>query len=120
MKYMLQLYMDPEVWDSLTEEERNAVYRGHEAFQQTTTETGEFIRTEALAEPEASAVVRVRDGVAAVTRGPVSPSAEFLCGHYIVECASEERAIELAGLVPDAQYTQVEVRPIVHESGRAS
>jgi hypothetical protein len=31
----------------------------------------------------------------------------------MVECASLERAIEVAALIPDAQYTAVEVRPLL-------
>ena len=113
MRYMLLISMNPATWETLSEEEQNTVFRGHEEFQQTTKASGEFVGTEALADPANSATVRVRGGVATATDGPYVASQEFFCGYYIVDCASKERAIELAALVPDAQYTAIEVRPFI-------
>jgi len=42
-------------------------------------------------------------------------SEAFLCGYYVVDVESEERAVELAAKIPDAEYTAVEVRKVVHE-----
>jgi hypothetical protein len=117
VKYMLLIYMNPAIWESLSDEQRNEVFSGHEAFQRTITESGEMIGTEALADPTNSATVRVRDGVPAVKDGPYLESAEFFCGYYLVDCESRERAIELAALVPDARYTAMEVRPFMNQGG---
>jgi hypothetical protein len=114
---MLLIYMNPKTWETLSEEEQNAVFRGHEEFQKTTKASGEFVGTEALADPSNSATVCVRDGATAVTDGPYVASPEFFCGYYLVDCASKERAIELAALVPDAQYTAMEVRPFMDLGG---
>ncbi|MGE5335020.1 MAG: YciI family protein [Nitrososphaerota archaeon] len=113
MKYMLLIYMNPTTWESLSEEQQNAVFRGHEDFQKTITASGEMVTTEALAEPSNSATVRVRGGEASVASGAYQETNEFFCGYYIVDCATKERAIELAGLIPDAQYTAIEVRPFM-------
>ncbi|MCT9932122.1 YciI family protein [Planotetraspora sp. A-T 1434] len=117
MKYLLLIYMNPAVWESLSEEERNEVFRGHDEFQKVIRDSGEMIGTQALADPSESATVRVRDGVPAVTDGPYIEAKEYLAGYYLVECGSKERAIELAGLVPDARFTAMEVRPIVFSAG---
>ena len=73
----------------------------------------------ALAEPAQSAVVRVRDGVPVVTDGPYLESKEFMGGYYIVDCATRERALELAALIPDAgvEGLGIEVRPIIFSAG---
>jgi hypothetical protein len=117
MKYLLMIYMNPDNWDALSEEERNEVFRGHAEFIKLINETGEMVRTDALADPVGSATVRVRDGAPAVTDGPYIEAKEYLAGFYIVDCESRERAIELAALIPDARFNAMEVRPILDSGG---
>jgi hypothetical protein len=116
MRYALVLFMNPKTWAGLSEEEQSAVFAGHEAFQREITGSGEFIETKAWGEPSDSARVQVRDGRTAVTDVAAD---EFACGYYLVECASRERAIELAARIPDARHAAVEVRPVIHEDGPA-
>lgn len=113
MRYLLALYMNPTIWESLSDEQRNGVYQGHEAFQQAIKASGEMVGTEAFAEPSAGATVRVRGGKTEAASGLFQAGEAFCCGYYLVECASLERAIEVAALIPDAQYTAVEVRPLL-------
>lgn len=117
MRYLLTLNMDPVIWESLSDRARSAVYAGHEAFQKAITEAGEFAGTLALAGPEESTTVRVRNGAATAADGLLAAGRAHLCGYYLVECDSKKRAVELASLIPDAQYTAVEVRAVVHGSG---
>jgi hypothetical protein len=114
---MLLIYMNPKTWETLSEAEQQAVFRGHEEFQQTIKASGEFVGTEALADPSNTATVRVRGGAPVVTDGPYVASPAFFCGYYLVDCASKERAIALAALIPDARYTAMEVRPFIDLSG---
>jgi hypothetical protein len=115
-RYVLTMYMNPSKWETLTDDERKGVYAGHEDFHRITSESGEFVETKAFAEPDKTVVVRVRDGVAKSTDGAYHPADDFACGYYLVDVASQERAIELAELIPDAQYTAVEVRAVIHEA----
>ena len=117
MKYLLMMYMNPETWESLSEDDRNAVFQGHDDFLKVIVESGEMVGTKALADPSESTTVRVRGGVPATTDGPYIEAKEFLCGYYVVDVASRERATELAALIPDARHTAVEVREVVHEAG---
>ncbi|WP_410658284.1 YciI family protein [Amycolatopsis sp. lyj-112] len=117
MKYMIMITMNPAAWDAVGEDERNEVMARIDPFMQKLTESGELLGTQALGEPKESTVVRVRDGVPVVTDGPFAESKEFLAGYYLVECDSKERAIEIAGLVPDAHINAMEVRPVVFSSG---
>ncbi|TYB56522.1 hypothetical protein FXF51_42810 [Nonomuraea sp. PA05] len=115
MKFLLIMHTNPQVWEALTEEQRNEVMSGHGGFMETVTKSGELISTAALADPGQSAVVRVRRGVPVVTDGPYLEAKEFLGGYYLVECDSRERALELAALIPDAgvEGLGIEVRPVV-------
>lgn len=118
MKYLLTINMNEAIWDALSEEDKTSVYAGHERFVAATTESGEFICTKAVDSPNASVTVRVREDGTEVATGLVTESETFLCGYYLVECASTDRAIELAALVPEARHTAIEVRPIIHEQGK--
>jgi hypothetical protein len=42
---------------------------------------------------------------------------EFLAGYYAVDCETLGRAVQLAGVIPDARYTAIEVRPVMEASG---
>ncbi|MEU4525413.1 YciI family protein [Amycolatopsis sp. NPDC024027] len=115
MKYLLAMYMNPEVWDGLSEQDKDDVMTGHGEFIRRIRESGEMISTQALDAPAKSAVVRVKNGMPAITDGPFAESKEFLAGYYLVECASQERAYEVAAMIPDAKIDGlgIEVRPVV-------
>ncbi|MDH6124884.1 YciI family protein [Kitasatospora sp. GP82] len=117
MKYMLVMHMNPVLWDGLSEDEQQAVYAGHGDFMKLLKESGELVTTQALAEPEKSTTVKVRDGGPVLSDGPYLESKEFVCGLYLVDVETKARAIELAGLIPDARHTGIEVRQVMFEQG---
>jgi hypothetical protein len=119
MKFLLSMHLNPDLFNALTEEERNEIMTGHGAFIETITKSGELITTQALADPSQTAVVRVRGGQLAVTDGPYLEAKEFLGGFYLVDCDSRERAIELAAMIPDAKVDGmgIEVRPVMFSAG---
>jgi hypothetical protein len=119
MKYMLIMQLNPAAFDALTEEQRKEIMEGHGAFMDAIKASGEMVETNALAEPAQSAVVRVRDGAPVVTDGPYLEAKEFMGGYYIVDCATRERALELAAMIPDASVEGlgIEVRPVIFSAG---
>ena len=119
MKYLVVLNINSDVLAALSEDEQQAIFSGHEKFLDVVQKSGEFHSTVALAEPAKTAVVKVRDGVPAVTDGPFLEAKEFLAGYYLLECEKPERAYELAAMIPDAgiEGLGVEVRPVIHELG---
>jgi hypothetical protein len=117
MKYLLLIHMGPSIRDILSDAELEAVGAAHGPYIESLKASGEFVLTQALADPSHSRTVRLRDGVPAVTDGPFIEAKEYLAGYYIVDCESEARAIEVASQMPDAKYTGVEVRPIMFEGG---
>jgi hypothetical protein len=70
MKYLLIMHMNPAVWETLTDDQKNEVYVGHGEFMKIVSETGEMVETKALAEPGATRTVRVRDGQTTSANGP--------------------------------------------------
>ena len=117
MKYLLMIYMNPTLFESLGEDERNALMAGHDAFEPSLRESGELVGFAALADPSQSSTVTVRGGRTAVTDGPYVEAKEFLAGYYVVDCETLERAQELAAMIPDAGLTGIEVRPVMADSG---
>jgi hypothetical protein len=113
MKYLIMIYMNPATLAALSDEERSAILDGHDALQGPLRESGELVGFAALDDPTRSSTVRVAGGVPAVTDGPFVEVKEYLAGYYVVDCATRERAHELAAMIPDAKYTPVEVRPVL-------
>lgn len=119
MKYLLIMNVNPATMAALTEEERDRIMAGHQGFMDAITESGEMIVTQALADPSTTRVVRTEGGSQVVTDGPYIESKEFMGGFYLVECESQERAVELAKMIPDTHVAgfAVEVRPVMFSAG---
>ena len=117
MKYLLIINLNPDTLAALTEEERNAVFAGHDEFMMQTKASGEFVGSVALSDPSNTKTVRVRNGVPAVTDGPYVEAKEFLAGYYVVDCDTVERANELAAMIPDATFSAIEVRQVMTSGG---
>ncbi|MEI8408793.1 MULTISPECIES: YciI family protein [unclassified Kribbella] len=110
MKYMLLIYGNTETWDALGATGMDAVYDAHRKLFEEMKANGEYVASDGLTTLDAR-VVRVKDGVLAVTDGPFTEAKEVLAGYYLVDC-SLERAIELAAKLPEAPYSPIEVRAL--------
>ncbi|TDV40757.1 YciI family protein [Actinophytocola oryzae] len=118
MKYLLIMQVNPSVLEALTDEERDEIGAGHGAFMEAIQESGEFILTQALADPTNSKVVH-GGSTPAVTDGPFLEAKEFMGGFYLIDCESDERAVELAQLIPDTRIKglAIEIRPVMFSAG---
>ncbi|GAA3231708.1 YciI family protein [Actinocorallia longicatena] len=120
MKYLIMIYHTQsalDTWASLPAERRAEGMRAHEALVAALTASGELVLSEALAPPDEAREVRVLDGAVTVTDGPFAEVKEFLAGFYLVECASMDRALACAALIPDAAAGRIEVRPVLTPEG---
>ena len=119
MKYLLIMHVNPATMAALTDAERDQIMNGHQGFMDAITESGEMIVTQALADPANTVVVRTEGGSQVVTDGPYVEAKEFMGGFYLVECESQERAVELAKMIPDTHVEGfgVEVRPVMFTAG---
>jgi hypothetical protein len=116
VKYMLLIYNRPGFADELSERERTELFGEVDAIMRELTESGELVGGAALADPSSTRTVRVRDGVPAVTDGPFLEAKEQFAGYLTVDCATPERATEIAARWPDARYWAMEVRPVIDQS----
>ncbi len=120
MKYLIMILSNPEsaaALRALSDEEGKDFGRGHFALSEALAESGELIVGEGLADQSTATRVPLRGGEIVTTDGPFAEVKEQLAGFYLVECDSLERAISYAARVPDAMFTEVEVRPVLDLSG---
>lgn len=117
MKYMLLIYDNPDTRDVFFGEQGAELMAEVDAIMRELTESGELVGGQALADPSNSKTVRIREGVPAITDGPYAESKEQMGGYLIVECESEERAVEIALRWPNSRFGAMEVRPIMDTSG---
>ena len=116
MKYLLMIYGNKEKWASLSAEEWPKVIAVQEAFNTRYRETGELLGAYGLADAEEAKLVRRVDGAAVVTDGPYLETKEYMASFYLLDCAGEERALEIAADMPFADQEPVELWPVPHEA----
>jgi hypothetical protein len=120
VKYMILVQSNPafqERWEALPEDQRESFGRRHLALDRELRESGELILSEALADPSRAKRVTSVDGRRTMTTdGPFAEAKEHLAGFYLVDCDSEERALDIAARVPDAVWGLAEVRPLLDTS----
>ena len=63
-----------------------------------------------LVDPSEGWTVRLRGGKPLVTDGPFAETKEVIAGLDIIECASDEEALEIAKAHPIATFGAIEVR----------
>jgi hypothetical protein len=117
MKYLIMIFANQETWAGFTSEETAKAIAEQDAINTDLFGTGELLGAYGLADAEASKVVRVREGAAAVTDGPYLEAKEHLASYWLVDVETEQRALEIAALMPFAAVGGVEVRPVLHEAG---
>ncbi len=118
MKYLALIHNNPAAWDALPQHERDDYIRDAERFLEQIAETGELVsEAVVLAHAETAKIVRIRNGLPAITDGPFAESKEQFAGYYALDCESMERAIEIVSGDPSVRYFAVEVRPIMKTSG---
>lgn len=129
MKYLMLIYSNPEPWGhpsylsipetlAMDESEREAMLAEGEAWFDEIRQSGELVSAEALAAPLTARTVRVRDNAPLVTDGPYVEAKEQMAGVFVLDCATPERAEEIASGVPDARFSAVELRPIMDSAGQ--
>ncbi|NUT93998.1 MAG: hypothetical protein HOY78_18455 [Saccharothrix sp.] len=113
-KYLVLIYGDEQIWESMSEQERkdneaahgkfaaaagDAILGGHELMS-TTTATS--LRGSATGEPT-------------TTDGPFLETKEALGGYYVIEAPDLDAAIALAKQLPEVSvsHSGVEIRPIL-------
>jgi len=113
MKYMLLIYGNQDAWNDLTENGREALDAAHRDVLAELTASGEIVLSNEL-DTTAAKVVRRTGGRVMVTAGPFAETREMVGGFYIVDVASLERAVEIAGRLEETTFSLVEIRALMH------
>ena len=116
MKYLLMIYGNREKWESFPPGDWAGAIARQDAFNARYQETGELLGSYGLADAARAKLVRRTGGIPAVTDGPYLDTKEYLASFWLLDCDSEERALEIAADMPFADTDPVELWPILHES----
>jgi hypothetical protein len=114
VKYLILIHSNEatrQAWAGMTEQQRLDMARAHRDFGQSLIDSGQLVHSEALDGPESAKWVSRRDDEVLATDGPFAEAKEYLAGFYVVECPTIASAVEYAARLPEAGYSQVEVRP---------
>ena len=101
MKYMLLIHSTKQGWDEMpgqwTEDDVKAMVGYMDDLNRDLQEAGEMVEGRGLAGPDQMKNVRAGDdGEPIVTDGPFTETKEVLAGYWVVDVASEQRALEIA------------------------
>jgi hypothetical protein len=113
VKYVLLIYDDEKVWETMSPEESGAMMKEYFAFTQDIREKGKYHAGEALQPIATATTVRVRGGKLQTTDGPFAETREQLGGFYLVDAENLDEAIAIAARIPSSRTGSIEVRPVV-------
>ncbi|MCA1655826.1 MAG: YciI family protein [Pseudonocardiaceae bacterium] len=115
MKYLILIHSNPAsraAWDKMSDEQRAGFAHAHLELTKELTAAGILRAGEGLQDIETAKRVAVRDGRTLTSDGPFAEVKEHLAGFYLVEVTDLDEAVAIAARMPDAQHSEVEVRPV--------
>jgi len=112
VKYMLLICRNEPVWDAMPAAERRQIYAEMVALSEELEGRGQYLGGHPLHPASSATSVRVRDGKRLVTDGPFAETREQLGGYMIVDVKSLDDAIDIAGRMPLARTSTIEIRPV--------
>jgi hypothetical protein len=112
MQFLLLVYTDPELMQTLPQAEFDRLMHGCITHADGLRADGCLRDAQQLEAPATARTVRIRDGVARVTDGPFAETKEVLAGFNLIEADSLEEAVRLAHEWPWIRYGSIEVRPV--------
>ena len=113
MRYLLSIYENEKLWESMPEKEAQAVMGEYFSFTEGIKKSGNLVAGEALQPVTTATTVRIREGKRLTTDGPFAETREQLGGFYLIEAANLDEALAIASRIPAARTGSIEVRPVV-------
>ena len=112
MSYMLLIVEPPEQRRERGLEEGRRVYERMQEFAEGLKARGVLRAVESLESTPRGARVQVRDGRRTLVDGPFAESKEMIGGFFLLDCATLDEAVAIAGECPAAEWCTVEVRKL--------
>jgi hypothetical protein len=110
MKYALLVYQSQESFDR--RDQATAAAAG-KAYGEALQAAGVLVGGAGLEAPQNATTLSIRAGKRHVHDGPYAETKEFLAGFGIIEVPDLDAALEWAARHPAAEYSSIEVRPLV-------
>lgn len=122
MKYVIMIHSNPVPWGhptqlltdegrALPQERHDQMDQAFEVLMEQITASGEFVTAEALADPASATLYSwTPDAGAAASDGPYAETKERLAGYFVIDCATRDRAEQIAAGFAQPGGT-VELRP---------
>jgi len=113
MKYICLGYLEPGMFEKMSESERNTVLDECFAYNDELRKNGHLIAEEPLQPPNTAVTVYWKNGKVAVTDGPYVETKEQLGGIQVLEARDLNHAIQLISQSPGVKLNcgSIEIRP---------
>ncbi|RKN51350.1 YciI family protein [Micromonospora endolithica] len=120
MKYLMLIYGNEEIWNSLPADEMSTLIGEVDAFNRALRASGELVDSRGLVTRPRS--VRMSGAVPVVTDGPYLEAKEYVGSYFVVDVDDEERALEIARSYPALRFGDtagggLEVWPLMDSGG---
>lgn len=122
MKYVILIHSNPQPWGhptprftdegrALSKERHDEMNRDFDALLKEISESGELVAAEGLDEPAKATVYTWGAAGALASDGPYAEAKEHLAGLFLIDCATRERAEQIAVRFASPGDT-IELRPV--------
>lgn len=112
MAYMLLIQEPVGQRETRTEAEGHAAYDSMLKFADDLKSRGILRSAESLASLATATRVQVREGRPQILDGPFAEAKEMIGGFFLLDCATQAEAVEIAKQCPAAAWCTVEVRAL--------
>lgn len=117
MKYVCLVYGEEKDLHAMTSARMAKLDADSMAYDRSLDQQGKLIIAQALQSVKTSKTVRRRQGKRLITDGPFAETKEQLLGFVMIEAATLDEVLEIAGEIPLAEIGTVEVRAIYDVPG---
>jgi hypothetical protein len=104
VKYLMLIYGNEQVWNSVDADMFAKLVAEVDAFNGALRESGELVDSQGLEFHPRS--VRVVDDAPVVTDGPYLEAKEYVGSYFVVDVDSEQRAMDIAQAYPALRYSR--------------
>jgi hypothetical protein len=111
MKYVCLGYIEEKKWETMSENERNAMIDECFAYDDVLRKHGYFVDGEALQSARNATTLRWKNGKVSITDGPYAETKEQLGGILVLEARDLNHAIQLMSKHPGVKAGPFEIRP---------
>ena len=112
MKYMLLIYIDPQLLQTLSDSAYDSLMRGCLQHADALQANGTLVMSQRLQPPASAQTLRSRQGQSRVVDGPFAETREILAGFNLIEADDADAAMQIARQFPWAAYGSIEVRAV--------